>query len=110
MVHSDVNNVSFYNIDFRSDFRSGLVKGDKHVIYPVLEWLLVRIPELKKRSYLAKFLMRVDVPPDIMGDVDVSDLYEQVKKTFQFSITDHGSMCVCSNPIGNEGINNYRLN
>jgi intraflagellar transport protein 81 len=43
----------------------------------VLEWLLQRIPDLKKRAYLAKYLVKVDVPPEMLADADVADLYEQ---------------------------------
>ena len=58
-------------------FRQGMVEGQKQVIYPVLSWLLSRIPELKKRAYLAKYLVKVDVPPEVAADPDVSDLFEQ---------------------------------
>jgi hypothetical protein len=34
--------------------RQGLVQGEKYVVYPVLEWLLQKMPELKKRAYLAR--------------------------------------------------------
>jgi len=37
-----------------AQFRQGLLQGEKHVVYPILEWILRRIPELKKRAYLAK--------------------------------------------------------
>ncbi len=47
-------------------------------MYPVLEWLLSRIPDLKKRAYLAKYLVKVDLPPEVAADPDVSEIYEQV--------------------------------
>jgi len=59
------------------NFRQGLVEGHKQVIYPVLEWLLSHIPELKKRAYLAKYLVKVDLPPEVAADPDVSELYDQ---------------------------------
>ncbi|GFY64470.1 intraflagellar transport protein 81 [Trichonephila inaurata madagascariensis] len=62
-----------------SDFRQGLVTGEKSVIYHILEWILRRTPELKKRAYLAQFLMKIELPPDIEGDVDIMELYEQVE-------------------------------
>ena len=43
----------------------------------MLEWLLQRIPDLKKRAYLAKYLVKVEVPPEVQADNDVADLYEQ---------------------------------
>ena len=62
----------------RSSFRQGIVQGDKLVIYPILEWLLKRIPDLKKRAYLARYLVKVEVPPDFMAEEDIADMYAQV--------------------------------
>ena len=35
------------------------------VVYPVIEWLLQQQEQLTKRAYLAKFLVKLDVPPEI---------------------------------------------
>lgn len=43
----------------------------------MLEWLLHRIPELKTRAYLARFLVKVEVPPEVAVDPEVADLYQQ---------------------------------
>jgi len=67
-----------YNALFRAAFRQGIVQGDKHVVHPVLEWLLKRIPDLKERAYLARYLVKVDIPPDFMADPKISELYDQV--------------------------------
>lgn len=61
-------------------FRQGLVQGDKHVIHPILEWIFQNTEDLKKRAYLAKFLVKVEVPPDKLGDADLAALYEQYEK------------------------------
>ncbi|CAH8680320.1 unnamed protein product [Schistosoma rodhaini] len=57
-------------------FRQGLVTGDKVIIYPLLEWLLSRISELKKRAYLAQFLVKINIPVDFMQDEEISGLYQ----------------------------------
>jgi len=62
----------------RDDFRRGVVQGDKPVIYPVLEWLLRHMSELKERAYLARYLVKVDIPQDFMIDSQIAELYEQV--------------------------------
>ena len=49
------------------NFREAMLEGHKTVVYPVLEWLLTRLPDLKKRAYLAKYLVKVDVPMDFLG-------------------------------------------
>ena len=62
---------------FSNEFRVGLVQGDKQVIHPIMVWLLVRIPELQKRAYLAKYLLKLEVPADIMQDDELSAIYTQ---------------------------------
>ena len=31
----------------------------------MLEWLLRRLPDLRKRAYLARYLVKIDVPPEV---------------------------------------------
>lgn len=52
--------------------------GQKHVIYPILHWLLEKMAELKKRAYLAKYLVKLDVTPEIQGDADVAEMLAKV--------------------------------
>jgi intraflagellar transport protein 81 len=40
---------------------------------------LRRVPELQKRAYLARFLVKIDVPPEIMAEDQIPDLFGQVK-------------------------------
>eukprot|EP00094_Tigriopus_californicus_P013448 TCALIF_13008-PA protein Name:"Similar to Ift81 Intraflagellar transport protein 81 homolog (Mus musculus)" AED:0.03 eAED:0.03 QI:0/1/0.5/1/1/1/2/161/727 len=58
-------------------FREGLLLGSKAVIYPILDWLLRRQPELKTRAYLARFLIKVDIPGDYLADADVLEVSNQ---------------------------------
>ncbi|KAL2767822.1 intraflagellar transport protein 81-like protein isoform 1 [Daubentonia madagascariensis] len=60
-----------------STFRQGLVIGSKPVIYPVLHWLLQRTTELKKRAYLARFLIKLEVPSEFLQDETVADTNKQ---------------------------------
>jgi len=60
------------------------------VIYPVLEWLLRHMPELKERAYLAHYLVKVDIPQDFMIDSQISELYEQV------CVQVNGQVSVCA--------------
>lgn len=66
---------------YRSTFRQGLVTGSKPVIYPVLHWLLQRTNELKKRAYLARFLIKLEVPSEFLQDETVADTNKQVFNT-----------------------------
>ena len=33
-----------------------------------MSWILHRIPELRKRAYLAKFLVNIEVPGEMLND------------------------------------------
>lgn len=46
-----------YECDYAQDWESGLLNGDKKVIYPIYYFLLKNLGQLKKRAYLAKFLV-----------------------------------------------------
>uniref|UniRef100_A0A8C8RFZ5 Intraflagellar transport protein 81 homolog n=1 Tax=Pelusios castaneus TaxID=367368 RepID=A0A8C8RFZ5_9SAUR len=69
-----------------STFRQGLVIGSKPVIHPVLHWLLQRTNELKKRAYLARFLIKLEVPAEFLQDDTVADTnkqYEDLMEAFK---------------------------
>ncbi|XP_019504502.1 PREDICTED: intraflagellar transport protein 81 homolog isoform X2 [Hipposideros armiger] len=69
-----------------STFRQGLVIGSKPVIYPALHWLLQRTDELKKRAYLARFLIKLEVPNEFLQDETVADTnkqYEELMEAFK---------------------------
>ncbi|XP_071428386.1 intraflagellar transport protein 81 homolog [Pithys albifrons albifrons] len=69
-----------------SAFRQGLVTGSKPVIHPVLHWLLQRPSELKKRAYLARFLVKLEVPAEFLQDDTVADInaqYEELMEAFK---------------------------
>ncbi|GBG83735.1 hypothetical protein CBR_g37536 [Chara braunii] len=62
-----------------ASFRQGLLLGSTEVIYPVLVWLLSQLPLLQKRAYLAKFLVDVELPEELMVDDETRDLHVQCK-------------------------------
>jgi len=66
-------------LGFRDEFRAGLISGRPEIIHPIIHWLLQRREELKKRAYLSRFLVKIDIAPEMRSDSDVIDLYEQVK-------------------------------
>ena len=58
------------------------------MVHPVLEWLLRRMPGLKERAYLARYLVKLDIPPEFMADAKIAELYEQVSacnQTLQYN-------------------------
>lgn len=57
----------------------GLAIGEKSVIYPILHWLLDRLPQHKKRAYVARFLYPVDVPQEFMQDEVLQECFTHYK-------------------------------
>ncbi|XP_067669483.1 intraflagellar transport protein 81 homolog isoform X1 [Haliotis asinina] len=68
---------------YRSAFRAGLVQGEKPIIYPILEWMLPRVNDLQKRAYLAKYLVKVEVPAAIMTEEDIVSIYNQYEEIME---------------------------
>eukprot|EP00794_Sanderia_malayensis_P010972 gene10972-12135_t len=58
-----------------SKFRQGLVQGDKHIVYPILQWSFEKMPDLKKRAYIARYLVNINVPADFLVDNEVAEAH-----------------------------------
>uniref|UniRef100_A0A4W5QZ90 Intraflagellar transport protein 81 homolog n=1 Tax=Hucho hucho TaxID=62062 RepID=A0A4W5QZ90_9TELE len=65
------------NMSDPSSFRQDLVTGSKPVIHSILHWLLQRITELKKRAYLARFLVKLEVPAEFPQGGVITDTDHQ---------------------------------
>lgn len=69
-----------------NSFRQGLMQGDKPTVYPLLQWLLERLPDLKKRAYLARFLGRIEVPSEFQQDevmVEAIAIHDELLEQFK---------------------------
>jgi len=72
--------VLLYNYEGDADqFKEGLANGDKDMIYPILRHILSKLPELRKRAYLARFLTVVEVPEEMFTDPEITEKYQQYK-------------------------------
>lgn len=47
-------------------FREGLSAGHRHIVYPVLSWLLSSFEQHVKRAYLGKYLAPVQIPTEFL--------------------------------------------
>ena len=65
---------------FDSDFHQGLSSGDKRAIYPVLHYILTRLPQMQQRAYLGRFLSNLFVPPEYQGEDDMKVAYADYKE------------------------------
>merc|ERR1719498_2104736 len=59
--------------------KQALLHGDPRLIYPILSWMLQRLPDLQKRAYLARFLVNVEVPEHMFADEEVVEVYQNYK-------------------------------
>uniref|UniRef100_A0A8C6V6U2 Intraflagellar transport protein 81 homolog n=1 Tax=Neogobius melanostomus TaxID=47308 RepID=A0A8C6V6U2_9GOBI len=72
-----------------SRFRQGLVTGSKPVVHPILFWLLQKVPELKKRAYLARYLVKLEIPTEFLQDDVISETYHQYEELVEGFKTYH---------------------
>eukprot|EP01001_Neometanema_parovale_P007034 NODE_335_length_2651_cov_125.253560_g315_i0.p1 GENE.NODE_335_length_2651_cov_125.253560_g315_i0~~NODE_335_length_2651_cov_125.253560_g315_i0.p1 ORF type:complete len:767 (-),score=234.06 NODE_335_length_2651_cov_125.253560_g315_i0:282-2582(-) len=63
------------------ELQQALGTGDETRIYPILHWVLSRMPENAKRVYLAKYLIPLNVPEDMVASDDgVREVHMQYKQ------------------------------
>lgn len=51
-----------------------MLEGNKAVIYPILEWIFENVDRLKERVYLARYLTKLEVPPEFQTSPDLAAL------------------------------------
>ncbi|KAG6543177.1 hypothetical protein Mapa_015426 [Marchantia paleacea] len=61
----------------RSSFLDGIATGNHEIIRPLLAWLLPQISMLQKRAYLARFLVDVEIPAELLLGEDMNKLHAQ---------------------------------
>jgi len=69
-----------YQRPFDIEAQQGLLAGDKDVVHPILFWLLSNLDALRKRAYLAKFCVNLEVPEEFLRDEQVYELFQQYKE------------------------------
>ncbi|XP_058813408.1 intraflagellar transport protein 81 homolog [Topomyia yanbarensis] len=69
------------DIDDPGAFRRGLVRGEKKLVHPILRWTFDNRERVKKSSYLARFLIPLDLPPEAMSMPDLNGLWTQYLQT-----------------------------
>ena len=73
----------------RNTFRQNLVSGDKSVVFPILQWLLEKLPEHKERSYLGRYLSKIDIPSEFLSDPEIAEQHDRVGDRSRNSSRDH---------------------
>jgi intraflagellar transport protein 81 len=80
MLYSQISFETFlFFFAYRNTFRQNLVSGDKSVVFPILQWLLEKVPEHKERAYLGRYLSKIDIPTEFLSDSEIAEQHERVK-------------------------------
>jgi len=69
-----------YQCSFDIEFQQGLVSGDKNTVHPILFWMLSNLEQLRKRAYLAKFCVNLEVPEEFLREEAVYEIYQTYKE------------------------------
>merc|ERR1719215_1614034 len=69
-----------YQCSFDIEFQQGLISGDKYTVHPILYWLLNNLDALRKRAYLSKFCMNLEVPEEFLREEKVYEIFQQYKE------------------------------
>ncbi|KAJ9457996.1 Intraflagellar transport protein 81 [Diplonema papillatum] len=65
----------------KPDFEQNFVAGEKQLLYPILHWVLMHMTQNRKRVYLSKYLIPVEVPEDLRASDDgVREVFNQYKQ------------------------------
>lgn len=71
----------------RLDWIEGISRAEKKTLFPIFHWLLSDYENLRKRTYLSRYLMPVDVPSEYLmqnnGNVEeLLDAYKELQAEF----------------------------
>jgi len=57
-----------------------LQQGDKELIYGMLHHILSKLPDLRKRAYISRFLTPLEVPEDMFADQEVMSKWNEYQE------------------------------
>jgi len=69
-----------YQCSYDTEFQHGLLSGDKRTVHPILYWILCNLGQLKKRAYLAKFCMNLELPEEFLREEQVYAVFQSYKE------------------------------
>ncbi|OQV22094.1 putative Endothelial differentiation-related factor 1-like protein [Hypsibius exemplaris] len=63
--------------DELSTWRQDVVEGKRRVLIPVLLYIVRNIQMVQQRVYLAKYMIKIDVPPELRADSEINQICEE---------------------------------
>lgn len=70
-------------------FQRDLLDGEKRVIYPILKWIFDNEEMVKEASYLAKYLLPLNLPPEALAIPEIARLLSQHQSTVEDFVATH---------------------
>lgn len=70
-------------------FQRGLLEGEKRIIYPILKWIFDNEDVVKESSYLATYLLPLNLPPEALAIPEISRLMAQYQSTVEGFVATH---------------------
>ena len=55
------------------------------MVYPILVYCLTKMDELKKRAFIGKYLVPLDIPAEFVQAPQISGIHQQVPITFDMA-------------------------
>ncbi|TKR57630.1 hypothetical protein L596_030307 [Steinernema carpocapsae] len=65
------------DIESLQEWRSQIVEGDPVALYPIFGYIFSNLEDVREKMYLARFLVRVDVPSELHSDSEIAELLSQ---------------------------------
>uniref|UniRef100_A0A1I7ZJG6 IFT81_CH domain-containing protein n=1 Tax=Steinernema glaseri TaxID=37863 RepID=A0A1I7ZJG6_9BILA len=65
------------DIESLQEWRSQIVEGEPTALYPIFDYIFSNIEEVREKMYLARFLIRVDIPAEYQSDPEIAELLSQ---------------------------------
>jgi len=76
-----VLNYRAQNVSSPEELGQRLVSGDQATMYSVLQFLFSKLPDLRKRAYLARYLVDPGIPQDVIAsDEEILQTYQQYRE------------------------------
>ncbi|KAK0419726.1 hypothetical protein QR680_014291 [Steinernema hermaphroditum] len=65
------------DIESLQEWRSQIVEGEPNALYPIIDFIFTNIEDVREKMYLARFLVRVDIPPEYHSDPEIAELLSE---------------------------------
>jgi len=69
-----------YQIDNETTLAHGITQGNKKLLHSIMHWIVTRLPNLQQRAYLARFLVKLAIPSELLNDEEMRNCFQQYQE------------------------------